>query len=261
MRSDHPALRVVRIFLGVVFIAYGTVKLFGGQFVYDEWTITRSTANGPSLVWAFYGFSPVYARFVSLCELIPGIMLLIPRMSFLGAAALFPVALNITVMDFAYDFPGVKYMALLYTLLLALLVWVEREKVFLFLQPIHRVRAILASADSLAMPDPIAPSMNRTVQRVLRGVAVLFVLYVANVVVEGSTEGPERKARQAAIAATGRSDLVLRRSRLLGLSAIGRTGRVEFAAAGDSQVVATAYASRLMGFVPWAIDSVTRAKP
>ncbi|MEO7964929.1 MAG: hypothetical protein ABIT38_13585, partial [Gemmatimonadaceae bacterium] len=122
-RRTSPVITIVRGFLALVFITYGVVKIFGGQYYYGDWTISKATADGPGLVWAFYGFSPVYGRFIGFCELIPGILLLIPRTAMVGAMALFPVALNITMMDFTYRFPSVRYMALLYTVLLAFLLW------------------------------------------------------------------------------------------------------------------------------------------
>jgi len=84
-------------------------------------------------VWAFYGYSPFYGRFTGLFELVPAILLLIPRTATIGAAALFAVALNVTAMDFGYDYPAVKYFALVYTILLGVLLWVDREKLSLLL--------------------------------------------------------------------------------------------------------------------------------
>lgn len=255
MRADALPLVLIRRFLGVVFIAYGSVKLLGGQFVYDEWTMTRSTVGGPFLVWAFYGYSPIYARFIGLCELIPGILLLIPRTAFLGAAALFPVALNITVMDFTYRFPGVKYLATFYTLLLGVLLAAEREKLLLFLAPIARVRAAWQLVPTIAVPA--SPPPRRAVRIGVAVVSTLFILWVANMIVEGSTEGPEPQAIAAA-SAPGKPAHVLVRSRLTGQTGIGRTATVDLRAAGDSIPSTRVFLTRLVGFVPWRVDSVVQ---
>ena len=48
--------RLIRWFLGIVFIAYGAVKLLGGQLYYGDWVIDKKTAEGPFLVLAFFGY-------------------------------------------------------------------------------------------------------------------------------------------------------------------------------------------------------------
>lgn len=256
MRPDALPLVVIRRFLGVVFIAYGLVKLFGGQFVYDDWTITRSTASGPFLVWAFYGFSPAYAKFIAMCELIPGILLLFPRTAFVGAAALFPVALNITVMDFAYGFPGVKYLVAIYTALLALLIWVESEKVWMMFVPHARARAALAATATVQIPA--APTRSAAVRWIVGTLSTLFLLWVANMVVEGSTDGPEPRALAAVNGDTG--SLILKRSRLTGQAGIGRTAIVWLRTPADTSVAARVYLTRPTGFVPWRVDSMQPAR-
>jgi uncharacterized membrane protein YphA (DoxX/SURF4 family) len=131
MRSRKLPSRLitaVRLLLFVIFAVYGTVKLLGGQYDYGDWVISNHTADGTSVVWAFYGYSPVYGRFTGLYELLPALLLLSRRTATLGALALFAVSLNITVMDFAYGYPAVKYMALAYTLLCLLLVAQDRDR-------------------------------------------------------------------------------------------------------------------------------------
>ncbi|HWO66729.1 MAG TPA: hypothetical protein VNO31_42530 [Umezawaea sp.] len=127
----HPQSRTVltiRLLMAAVFLFYGTVKLLGGQYYYGDWTISKSTADGTSLVWAFYGYSPFYGRVTGLFEFIPAVMLLFRRTTFLGAAALFAVGLNITLMDFAFGYPFVKYLAATYTVLCAILVLHDKPK-------------------------------------------------------------------------------------------------------------------------------------
>jgi uncharacterized membrane protein YphA (DoxX/SURF4 family) len=125
------AILAIRIFLSIVFLVYGGVKLLGGQFYYGDWTLSKATADGPGLVWAFYGYSPFYGRIVGLFELVPALLLLHRRTATVGAAALFAVSLNITLMDFAYDYPAVKYFSLGYTALLALLLFYDRKRLML----------------------------------------------------------------------------------------------------------------------------------
>ncbi|WNV85885.1 hypothetical protein [Umezawaea sp. Da 62-37] len=128
--SKPPSRTILclRLLLSAIFLVYGSVKLLGGQYYYGDWTISKSTADGTSLVWAFYGYSPFYGRMTGLFEFIPAAMLLFRRTTFAGAAALFAVGLNITLMDFGFDYPLVKYLAAVYTAVLAFLVVQDRAK-------------------------------------------------------------------------------------------------------------------------------------
>lgn len=129
--SEKTLARVglgVRLLLFVIFAGYGSIKLLGGQYDYGDWVIDKHETDGTSLVWAFYGYSPFYGRVTGLFELIPALLLLSRRTVALGASALFAVSLNITLMDFAFDYPMVKYFALTYTLLCAFLLWTERDR-------------------------------------------------------------------------------------------------------------------------------------
>lgn len=102
---ERIPIRLARYLVAAVFIAYGSLKLFGGQYFYGDWTLSKSTVDGPPLVWAFYGYSPVYGRVTGLFELLPALLLVFRRTSLLGALGLFAVGANITVLDFAYGFP------------------------------------------------------------------------------------------------------------------------------------------------------------
>lgn len=116
-----------RVVLAVVFLFYGSVKLLGGQYFYGDWVMDKKSVDGTSLVWAFYGYSPVYGRITGLFELLPALLLFSKRTATLGALGLFAVSLNITLMDFSYDYPMVKYMALSYTLIAVFLIHYDRE--------------------------------------------------------------------------------------------------------------------------------------
>src|SRR5215470_6061598 len=168
------ALTIIRVFLGIVFATYGLVKLLGGQYNYGDWVIDKNTVEGTSLVWAFFGYSPFYGRFTGLYEFIPAIMLLIPRTATIGAGALFAVSLNILAMDFAYHYPAVKYFALVYTVLLAILVWADRPKWALLLLDPRRVNELALPPDAFAWTpsSPFSPGVRRAL-RVLTGVFAL----------------------------------------------------------------------------------------
>jgi uncharacterized membrane protein YphA (DoxX/SURF4 family) len=118
----------VRYLLAAVFIMYGSIKLFGGQYYYGDWVMSKADQPNEGLVWAFYGYSPFYGRVTGLFELLPALLLLNRRTATLGALGLFAVSLNITLMDFAFHYPAVKYFSLAYTLLLVFLLWQGRDR-------------------------------------------------------------------------------------------------------------------------------------
>ena len=45
-------LTVIRVFIGLVFLTYGLVKVLGGQYDYRPWMMDKATVDGSSLVWA-----------------------------------------------------------------------------------------------------------------------------------------------------------------------------------------------------------------
>jgi uncharacterized membrane protein YphA (DoxX/SURF4 family) len=236
-------LTAIRVFLAIVFISYGVVKLFGGQFYYGDWTIDKKTVGGPFLVWAFYGYSPVYARFIALAELVPGIMLLIPRLATVGAAALFAVSLNVTVMDFAFDFPDVKYAALVYTALLGVLLWADRERLRLLVAPQGRAGGA---------------GFRWTIGRsVAAGGVGAFVTFAANLILTALAPGPEAAAAAVVKRHVEPGEQVeLVRSRYTGLFGINRTATIEFAvkkADGGSRREVFMHARKTNGFTPWRV--------
>src|SRR5215469_2473027 len=97
---------LIHIFLGITFLFYGLVKVAGGQFKYDGFVLDSQTTDGPSLVWCFYGYSPLYGRLIGLAEIIPALLLFLPRTRTIGALLLLPIAANITAMDFCFHFPA-----------------------------------------------------------------------------------------------------------------------------------------------------------
>jgi uncharacterized membrane protein YphA (DoxX/SURF4 family) len=252
-------LTVIRYTLGVIFITYGTVKLLGGQYYYGDWVMNKKTVDGTSLVWAFYGYSPVYGRFTGLFELVPGILLLRRRTATIGAAALFAVALNITVMDFAYGYPAVKYFVLLYTVLLAVLLWADRDKLRLLLEDTSRARAVLAALP----PEQTAPRapLGSTARRLAIAVIAVAALSIANLLAIVLGGGPEASARKALVEEGLAGDHVeLLRSRQTGLIGLDWKATVDFRVTqqGTTDTV-TVEARRRTGFLPWRVERARRS--
>jgi len=254
-------LQVIRVFLAITFATYGLVKVLGGQYNYGDWVIDKKTVDGTSLVWAFYGYSPMYGRFTGLFELVPAILLLIPRTATIGAAALFAVALNVTAMDFGFHYPAVKYFALGYTVLLAVLLWADREKLSLLLLNREQARAIAASPPTLS-GEASRPLFSPVMRRVLLTAAGLFVLGAANVAALSISKGPEPVARRAIEAQVQPNErLELLRSRQTGLIGVDWTATVDYAVIGaQSTDTVTVHARKITALFPWRVTQVTSTR-
>ncbi len=96
--------------LAVGFFMPGMVKVLGIPF----------TRLGPETPIGYF-FSAFHAaelwyRFVGVGQVVAAIFLLFPRTATLGAVLYFPIIANITVVTWAIDFAGTKYITLLMTL-------------------------------------------------------------------------------------------------------------------------------------------------
>lgn len=253
------ALLLCRLAVAGVFAAYGLVKVLGGQFTHGDFVLDSRTAEPTSLVWAFYGYSPAYGRFVGLCELGPALLLLNRRTQLLGALALFAVSLNITVMDFCFGFPPVKYFSLLLTVLCAALVAGDWRKVRLAFwddvrpELLDRVRREATAAQPAGAPRPR--------RAWLWVVGALAVVPLANVVAVGVDAGPESVAL-AHLAAEGHNptDLSVRSWRRTGGDfGFGMEAVVEAEVRGASVEAVRVFVSKPHGFVGWRVVGVERA--
>jgi len=254
-------LQVIRVFLAITFATYGLVKVLGGQYNYGDWVIDKKTVDGTSLVWAFYGYSPMYGRFTGLFELVPAILLLIPRTATIGAAALFAVALNVTAMDFGFHYPAVKYFALGYTVLLGVLLWADREKLSLLLLNREQARAVAALTPTLPV-EASGPMFSPVMRRVLLTAAGLFVIGAANVAALSISKGPEPVARRAIASRVRPNEHVeLLRSRQTGLIGVDWTATVDYAVIGaQSTDTVTVHARKITALFPWRVTQVTSTR-
>jgi len=254
-------LHVIRVFLAITFATYGFVKVLGGQYNYGDWVIDKKTVDGTSLVWAFYGYSPMYGRFTGLFELVPAILLLIPRTATIGAAALFAVALNVTAMDFGFHYPAVKYFALGYTVLLAVLLWADREKLSLLLLSREQARVVAASPPTLSA-EASQPLFSPVMRRVLLTAAGLFVIGAANVAALSISKGPEPVARRAVEGRMQPNErLELLRSRQTGLIGVDWTATVDYAVIGaQSTDTLTVHARKITALFPWRVTAITSTR-
>ena len=249
----------IRFFLAVVFITYGVSKLLGGQFYYGDWMMNKKTVGGAELVWSFYGYSPVYGRAIGLFEFIPAVMLLFRRTTTLGAAALFVVSLNVTIMDFCYGFPNVKYFALLYTCLAGLLVLDDFQKWKLML--LTREEANALAAEAAAHPEKYSEKRRRLSKAAWAAILLVgtpFVLFALNLVGTAIVPGPERKATEVLMEkGIPKEEIELVHSHYTGMYGIGRTAEIEIhVKAPASERTIYVSATRTSGFSSWRIGEI-----
>lgn len=206
----------IRILLGIIYITYGVVKLMGGQYYHGDFVIDSKTI-GPSatfFVWAFFGYSTLYAAFTGMCELGAGVLLLIPRTATLGAAAVFAVALNITVMTFGFGFPGVKYLSLTYTVLAAVLLAWDYRRLKLIFWDRWQVDAMLdrLAEQPLLPPAPAKPPMSFRKRLILAAVIIPASFLYLNGIVAALTPLPRDVAlKQVMAQGWQQEDLVFKR--------------------------------------------------
>ncbi len=255
---------LIRLLLGFVFVVYGVVKLFGGQYYYGDFVIDSKTVDGTFLVWSFFGWSKAYALFTGFGELLAGVLLLIPRTRTAGAVALFPVTLNITVMTFAFEFPGVKYASLTYTLLCAFLLLYDLPKLKLIFLSDAKTDALLRQLKPEELAEVSSPAVaaprGKTLKRlVVAAILLPITLFLLNAAVASLTPGPEGKAL-AACAERGwkKDDLELKRSRYGGGTGINRQGFVMFEVKGATPPkFIRVEVNRPHSFVDWQILKVS----
>lgn len=141
---------IARWFLGITFIVYGSVKLAGGQFYHDDFVVDSRTNADIFMVWAFFGYSWLVTIYIGLGELIAGLLMFFRRTATLGALMIFGISSTISVIDFGFGFPAVKYFVTgLALLALALLI-----------QDRHKLKRAFWDIDEPAPLAPVAPHID-----------------------------------------------------------------------------------------------------
>lgn len=96
---------LVRCLLGLIMMLYGLQKITDLQIQLSAWDYAQPLIRTPgtSLTWAFLGYQPWFQSLTGFLEAIPGLMLLSRRFWRLGALLLFPVLLNVVLINWAMD--------------------------------------------------------------------------------------------------------------------------------------------------------------
>jgi hypothetical protein len=125
---------IFRYLLGITMIPYALSKILGTQFIVTGFTLTQiqslENVPGTTLAWAFLGKAVWFQIFLGFVELIPSLLLLFRKTTLLGAVLMFPVTLNVLLINYALDlWPATKVMSSgLFTLNVFILIF-EWEKI------------------------------------------------------------------------------------------------------------------------------------
>ena len=93
-----------RIFTAIYMFRYAMVKFNGSQFAYGK-TLYRKTIDelsGLDLTWVFFGYSESFTYVIGFLQVFGGALLLFNKTKILGVAILFPILLNILLIDIFY---------------------------------------------------------------------------------------------------------------------------------------------------------------
>ena len=160
-RALTAFITIVRYLLGLAILTYGISKLYNVQFQVSAWTYAHplNQTSGSMLTWAFLGYEPWFQFVLGVFETIPGLLLLSRRTWRLGALLLFPVLLNVVLINFALDlWHDTKVIGSILLLL----------NLSLLACDLPRYRSILAAL----LPAP-TPFKNRRVQAAATVAAIL----------------------------------------------------------------------------------------
>jgi hypothetical protein len=120
---------IIRMILGVILLLYAFVKFAGIQFPKLEIYDAVNTLDPVLLVFYFYGYSQPYAFFCAVCELVVGLLVIIPKTSRFGLLCYFAFTLNIAVLDWCFSFAlPAKLLATALCLISFLLIAIDHKK-------------------------------------------------------------------------------------------------------------------------------------
>jgi hypothetical protein len=106
LKRKELYLGIIRYILGLWMLTYGLTKILRTQFVvlpFAIWQRPLESLSGKNIAWAFLGYSPWFQILLGVLEFIPSILLLFRRTTFLGAILLFPMILNVFIINHALD--------------------------------------------------------------------------------------------------------------------------------------------------------------
>ncbi|MGE5323628.1 MAG: DoxX family protein [Actinomycetota bacterium] len=98
----------VRLYLGATLLSYGAYKVIKSQFAYPYLTHLLEPYGNSSpmgLLWTFMGYSTPYTIFAGAVEMLGGALLILPRLTTLGALVSAAAMTNVFLLNMSYDVP------------------------------------------------------------------------------------------------------------------------------------------------------------
>jgi len=98
----------VRLYLGATLLSYGGYKVIKSQFPYPYLTRLLEPYGNSSpmgLLWTFMGYSTPYTIFAGAVEMLGGALLILPRLTTLGALVSAAAMTNVFLLNMSYDVP------------------------------------------------------------------------------------------------------------------------------------------------------------
>ncbi|MGY4539391.1 hypothetical protein ACVW0P_003825 [Mucilaginibacter sp. UYNi724] len=134
LKKKDLYLGIQRYLLGSVMIAYAIPKILKAQFViipFETWQTPLEHLSGKSLAWAFLGYSTWFEIMLGFFELIPAVLLLFRRTTLTGAILIFPLTLNVFLINMALNIShNTKVIALILLVLNILVLVFEWRKLW-----------------------------------------------------------------------------------------------------------------------------------
>jgi len=167
----HQWLRLyVRLVLGATLISYGSAKVIKGQFPdLFLWRLLEPYGDSSpmGLLWTFMGYSTPYNVFTGMVETAAGVLLMVPRLTTLGALLSIGAMGNVFMLNMSYDVPVKIYSLNLLSMGIFLLLPETRRLMNVFV--LNREAAPL-----------VAPSLfrRRWINVAILALQLIFMVYV-----------------------------------------------------------------------------------
>ena len=106
LKKKDLYLGIARYILALEMLTYALTKILRTQFVlipFSLWQRPLESLSGRNLAWAFLGYSPWFQVLLGFLELIPSVLLLFRRTTFLGAVLMLPMTLSVFLINQALN--------------------------------------------------------------------------------------------------------------------------------------------------------------
>ena len=169
--------RLVRWSIAFVLLAYGFAKLTHAQFTILDSELDKPMGHvtGFWLTWYYFGYSKIYGGTIALSQIVGAILLTFRKTTLLGACLLFPIVVNIVLVDIFYGVDlGATIMAVFVLIGLIILLLIHKQELIdLFWRNQNRLFPQEASGKHFA-------AMKWLVRLTFILIAVGFAYYAAN---------------------------------------------------------------------------------